>query len=76
MRHMLGIYALQVRTRLMRLLGPGSEQTSQAQELVEYALMAGFIAVSVAAVVPYQVTGPLSTIFSKIHGYLVTLGGG
>ncbi len=76
MRQTHGSHATQVRTWLMQLLSPGSEQSRQAQELVEYALMAGFIAVSVAAVVPYQVSGPLSTIFSKIHVYLVTLGGG
>ncbi|MBI5281192.1 MAG: Flp family type IVb pilin [Candidatus Solibacter usitatus] len=51
-------------------------KSREGQELVEYALLAGFIAVTVAAVIPYQATGPVSTIFSKVGSYLVTLGGG
>jgi len=46
------------------------------QELVEYALLAGFIAVTVAAVIPYQVTGPIFNIFTKLGNYLVTVGNG
>lgn len=54
---------------------PGSKQNNEAQELVEYALLVGFIAVSIAATVPYQVTAPLSTIFNKIHIHLQSQGG-
>jgi len=48
----------------------------QGQDLVEYALMAGFIAVAVAAFIPYSVTGPISSIFTKISNYLVVKGNG
>jgi Flp pilus assembly pilin Flp len=68
-------YAQLLRRRLIELLAPGSIQNNKAQELVEYALLAGFIAVTIAATVPYQVTAPLSTIFSKIQDNLVTKGG-
>jgi Flp pilus assembly pilin Flp len=44
--------------------------------MVEYALLAGFIVVSVAAVVPYQVTGPISSIFSRVQSYLTTWANG
>ena len=44
--------------------------------MVEYALMAGFIAVSVAAFVPYSVTTPISSIFSKVQTYLAGWGNG
>jgi len=36
-----------------------------AQDLIEYALMAGFIAVASAAVMP-QIASSISTVFSKI----------
>ncbi len=37
----------------------------QAQDLIEYALMAGFVAVSAGALMP-GVAGSISTIFSKV----------
>jgi Flp pilus assembly pilin Flp len=37
----------------------------RAQDLIEYALMAGFIAVASAAVMP-QIASSISTVFSKI----------
>jgi Flp pilus assembly pilin Flp len=45
------------------------------QELVEYALVVGFIAVSVAAVIPYQVVAPLRVIFNKVDDFLHSIGG-
>ena len=48
----------------------------RGQEMVEYALLAGFIAVSVAAFVPYTVTTPISSIFSKVQTYLTGWGNG
>jgi Flp pilus assembly pilin Flp len=57
------------------LFTPGSAQNRKGQELVEYALLAGFIAVSVAATIPYQITTPLSTIFNRIHMHLLANGG-
>ena len=39
------------------------------QDLVEYALMAGFVAVAAGAVMP-GISGSISTIFSKISSVL------
>lgn len=47
-----------------------SQRGISGQEMVEYALLAGFLVVSVAAVVPYQVTTPISSIFSKVQTFL------
>jgi Flp pilus assembly pilin Flp len=58
------------------LLHPRSKRGIRGQELVEYALLAGFIVVSVAAVVPYQVTGPISNIFTRVQTYLTTWANG
>lgn len=41
----------------------------QGQDLIEYALMAGFVAVAAGAVVP-GVTSSISTIFSKVTSVL------
>ena len=60
----------------MVLLHPRSKRGTSGQEMVEYALLAGFIAVSIAAFVPYQVTGPISSIFSKVQTYLTGWGNG
>ena len=38
---------------------------TRAQDLIEYALMAGFVAVAAGAIMP-TVAGSISTIFSKI----------
>ena len=54
----------------MALLHPRSKRGISGQEMVEYALLAGFIVVSVAAVVPYQVTTPISSIFHKVQTFL------
>jgi len=40
-----------------------------AQDLIEYALMAGFIAVASAAVMP-QIASSISTVFSKISSVM------
>lgn len=45
------------------------------QDLIEYALMAGFLAIAVAAILP-PMTGHFDRIFSKIHSLLVQHGGG
>ena len=46
----------------------------QGQDLIEYALMAGFVAVAAGAVMP-SVSTSISTIFSKIGSVLVASGG-
>jgi Flp pilus assembly pilin Flp len=68
-------YLKMARRQLWELFTPGSAQNRKGQELVEYALLAGFIAVSVAATIPYQITTPLSTIFNRIHMHLLANGG-
>lgn len=45
---------------LRRLCGKGSQS---GQDLVEYALMAGFMALAVAATIPYAVVGPMRNIY-------------
>ncbi len=75
MRHEARGYFEVVRQQLRELFTPGSAQNRRGQELVEYALLLGFVAVAIAATVPYQVTAPLSTIFSKIQVHLNTHGG-
>ncbi|MGB9605170.1 MAG: Flp family type IVb pilin [Bryobacteraceae bacterium] len=42
---------------------------TEGQDLIEYALMAGFVALAAAALMP-NVTTSISTIFSKINSLL------
>jgi Flp pilus assembly pilin Flp len=44
-------------------------QDTLGQELVEYALMAGFLAVTVAAIIPGVATG-INTLFSQVGSAL------
>ena len=44
---------------------------TRGQDLIEYALMAGFVAVAAAAIMP-GVSDSISTIFSKVSSVLVT----
>ncbi len=44
---------------------------TEGQDLIEYALMAGFVALAAAALMP-NVTSSISTIFSKINSLLST----
>lgn len=65
-----------MRSRFAHLVRWSSTIGCQGQDLIEYALMAGFVAVAVAAFIPYSVTGPISSIFTKISNYLVVKGNG
>jgi pilus assembly protein Flp/PilA len=47
---------------------------TRGQDLIEYALMAGFVAVAAGAVMP-SVSTHVSTVFSKISSVLVAGGG-
>ena len=47
---------------------------TRGQDLIEYALMAGFVAVAAGAVMP-TVSRHVSTVFSKISSVLVAGGG-
>jgi Flp pilus assembly pilin Flp len=44
-------------------------KADQGQDLIEYALMAGFVAVAAGALMP-DVSKSISTVFSKIQGLL------
>ena len=44
-------------------------QDTKGQDLIEYALMAGFVAVAAGAVMP-DVSSSISTVFSKIDSAL------
>ncbi len=54
------------------LFRPGNEQNRRGQEMLEFALLAGFIAVTIAAVIPYSITAPVSSVFNKIEIYMKT----
>ena len=47
----------------------------RGQDLVEYALLAGFLAVAGGALIPWAAKGPLTTIFSKVGSVLFKLTG-
>lgn len=47
---------------------------TEGQDLIEYALMAGFVALAAAALMP-NVTSSISTIFSKINSLLSSAAG-
>ena len=48
---------------------------NRGQDLIEYALMAGFVAVAAGAIMP-GVAGQISTIFSKVSSSLTAAGAG
>lgn len=47
---------------------------TRGQDLIEYALMAGFVAVAAGALMP-NVSASISTIFGKIQSVLTAAGG-
>jgi Flp pilus assembly pilin Flp len=47
---------------------------THGQDLIEYALMAGFVAVAAGALMP-NVASSISTVFSKINSLLVAAAG-
>jgi pilus assembly protein Flp/PilA len=47
---------------------------TRGQDLIEYALMAGFVAVAAGALMP-NVASSISTVFSKITSLLAAAGG-
>ncbi len=53
----------------------GRLRCERGQDLIEYALLAGFVAVAGGALIPWGAKGPMSSIFSKISNLLVQLGG-
>jgi Flp pilus assembly pilin Flp len=55
------------------LLRRGILKDAQGQDLIEYALMAGFVAVSAGAIMP-GVAVKISTIFSKVSSVVSVAG--
>ncbi len=47
---------------------------TKGQDLIEYALMAGFVAVAAGAIMP-NVAASISTVFSKVSSLLVSAAG-
>ncbi len=45
---------------------------TRGQDLIEYALMAGFVAVAAGAIMPGGVATSISTIFSKVASVMST----
>lgn len=59
-----------------RMLSFGQLRRCQrAQDLVEYALLAGFMALAAAAAVPYAVASPISSIYQAALNLLKASGG-
>lgn len=50
-------------------------QDRRAQDLIEYALISGFVAVAGAAIMPIYLAPPISTIFSKVQSTIFRFGG-
>lgn len=46
----------------------------KGQDMIEYALLAGFMAVAASAVMPTNIQSVTSTIFSKLNASLITSG--
>ena len=62
--------------RLMQLIWKWKIWTDdQGQDLIEYALMAGFVAVAAGALMP-NVSSSISTVFSKIQSLLANAAAG
>lgn len=56
------------------LLGARIWREEHGQDLIEYALMAGFVAVAAGAMIP-PVASSISTIFSKVTSVVTAAGG-
>lgn len=52
--------------KLLRVLAAGLARNCQGQDMIEYALMAGAVAVLVAGFLPPQVMPAVSGIFSRV----------
>jgi pilus assembly protein Flp/PilA len=58
----------------MKHLCVNFSRDDQGQDLIEYALMAGFVAVAAGAVLP-NVSSSISKVFSKIQSLLTSAAG-
>ena len=60
---------------MKRLMEAKFWKDTRGQDLIEYALMAGFVAVTAGAIVPGATAG-ISTIYTKIQAVLTSAAGG
>ncbi len=58
-----------IKTKLLRLIRRQAND-KRGQDLIEYALMAAFIAVAIGATFPTTIGPNISTIFSKVQSNL------
>ncbi|HRJ21160.1 MAG TPA: hypothetical protein PLF84_19080 [Bryobacteraceae bacterium] len=65
-----------VNQRVRKLLDHPPGRSESGQDLVEYALMAGFVALAAAAAIPYAVEGPMRCIYEAAVNLLQQSGGG
>jgi len=59
----------------LRVMGRNLKNDVNGQDLIEYALMAGFVAVAAGALMP-SVSSSISTVFSKIGSVMTLAAGG
>jgi Flp pilus assembly pilin Flp len=59
----------------LAVMGRNLKQDIKGQDLIEYALMAGFVAVAAGALMP-SVSSSISTVFSKIGSVMTLAAGG
>ena len=59
----------------LAIMARNLRQDMKGQDLIEYALMAGFVAVAAGALMP-SVSGSISTVFSKIGSVMTLAAGG
>ena len=70
MRLCLGVqYEKHVLRHVLRLVAIAVKQNVKGQDLIEYALMAGFVAVAAGALMP-NIASSISTVFSKISSVM------
>ncbi len=55
-----------LRFRISELFGTRSRTGERGQDLIEYALIVGFIAVACAAIIPYAATTTMRNIYERI----------
>jgi Flp pilus assembly pilin Flp len=59
----------------LAIIGRNLKQDVKGQDLIEYALMAGFVAVAAGALMP-SVSTSISTVFSKVSSVMTLAAGG
>lgn len=59
-----------VRRRLADLVSGSGPRGRSGQDMVEYALIVGFIAVACAALIPYAASNTMREIYNRIAGIL------